>query len=37
MTEAQKRARDKYLSEKVEDVKFRVSKGKKKSIQEHAA
>ena len=37
MTDAQKRARDKYLSEKVEDVKFRVPKGQKALIQEHAA
>ena len=37
MTDAQKRARDKYLNEKVEDVKFRVPKGKKELIREHAA
>jgi predicted HicB family RNase H-like nuclease len=36
MTDAQKRARDKYLSEKVEDVKFRVPKGKKEVIQKCA-
>lgn len=36
-TEAQKRARDKWLAEKVEEIKFRVPKGKKAVIQAHAA
>ena len=36
-TDAQKRARDKWLNEKVEDIRFRVPKGKKVVIQEHAA
>ena len=36
-TEAQKRARDKWLHDKVEDIRFRVPKGKKAIIQEHAA
>ena len=36
-TEAQKRARDKWLRDKVEDIRFRVPKGKKAIIQEHAA
>ena len=37
LTDAQKRARDKWLTEKVEDIRFRVPKGKKAIIQEHAA
>lgn len=37
MTDAQKRARDKWLNEKVEDVRFRVPKGKKEIIQQHVA
>ena len=37
LTDAQKRARDKWLTEKVEDIRFRVPKGKKTIIQEHAA
>ena len=36
-TDAQKRARDKWLRDKVEDIRFRVPKGKKAIIQEHAA
>lgn len=36
-TDAQKRARDKWLNEKVEEIKFRVPKGKKELIQQHAA
>lgn len=36
-TDAQKRARDKWLAERVEDIRFRVPKGKKAIIQEHAA
>lgn len=36
-SDAQRKARDKWLSEKVEDVKFRVPKGKKEKIQVHAA
>lgn len=35
-TDAQRRARDKWLSEKVEEVKFRVPKGKKSEIKAHA-
>lgn len=36
-TDAQRRARDKYLKEKVEEVKFRVPKGVRDEIQSHAA
>lgn len=36
-TESQKRAAEKYLSEKVEDIKIRVPKGKKEIIRTHAA
>ena len=36
-TEAQKRARDKWLSEKVETINLRVSKGKKEVIRKFAA
>ena len=36
-TEAQKRATNKYLSEKVEEVKLRVPKGMKERIRSHAA
>jgi len=36
MTDAQRRAREKWL-EKVEEIKFRVSKEKKELIREHAA
>ena len=36
MTDAQRRAREKWL-EKVEEVKFRVPKGKKETIQKHVA
>lgn len=35
-TEAQKKARDKWLREKVEDMRFRVPMGQKIVIQEHA-
>lgn len=35
-TEAQRRARDKWLSEKVETINVRVPKGKKQLIQECA-
>lgn len=35
-SESQKRARDKWLNEKVEEVKFRVPKGRKAEIKEHA-
>ena len=35
--ESQRRARDKWLKEKVEDVKFRVPNGKKAEIQAHAS
>lgn len=35
-TDAQRKARDKWLSEKVEEIKFRVPKGEKDSIQSHA-
>ena len=37
VTDAQRKARDKWLKEKVDEVKFRVPKGKKVLIQEHAA
>ena len=36
-TDAQKRARDKWLSEKVETINLRVPKGKKELIQHFAA
>ena len=36
-TEAQKRARDKWLSEKVETIAVRVPKGKKEVIKKYAA
>ena len=36
-TEAQKRAVAKWQKEKVEEIKFRVPKGRKIDIQEHAA
>lgn len=36
-TDAQRKARDKWLKEKVEEIKFRVPVGKKSLIQEHAA
>ena len=35
-TEAQRRARDKWLSEKVETINLRVPKGKKAIIKAHA-
>lgn len=35
-TEAQRRARDKWLSEKVETINLRVPKGKKAVFKEHA-
>lgn len=35
-TEAQRRAIAKWQKEKVEDIRFRVPKGEKESIQEHA-
>jgi len=35
-TEAQKRSADKYLKEKVEDIKIRVPKGQKQVIKEYA-
>lgn len=34
--EAKRRAKNKYLAEKVESILFRVPKGEKESIQEHA-
>ena len=37
LTDAQRRANNKYLKEKVEDVKFRVPKGFRDKIQSHAA
>ena len=37
ISEARRRANEKWLKEKVEEIKFRVSKGKKSVIQEHAA
>ena len=36
-SEAQRRASDKWLKEKVEGITFRVPKGKKAAIQQHAA
>lgn len=36
-TDAQKRARDKWLTEKVETINLRVPKGKKEMIQKYAA
>lgn len=36
-TDAQRRARDKWLSEKVDTINLRVPKGEKVAIQEHAA
>lgn len=35
-TASQRKARDKWLREKVEEIKFRVPMGRKKLIQEHA-
>ena len=35
-TEAQRRARDKWLAEKVETINLRVPKGMKATIKEHA-
>ena len=35
-TDAQRRARDKWLTEKVETINIRVPKGKKAIIKEHA-
>lgn len=37
ISDARRRANEKWLKEKVEEVKFRVPKGKKAVIQEHAA
>ena len=37
ISDARRRANEKWLKEKVEEVKFRVLKGKKAVIQEHAA
>ncbi len=36
-TEAQKRSADKYLKEKVEDIRIRVPKGQKQIIKDYAA
>lgn len=36
-TDAQRRARDKWLSEKVDTINLRVPKGEKAVFQEHAA
>ncbi|MDD3194166.1 MAG: hypothetical protein PHE47_10085 [Oscillospiraceae bacterium] len=36
-TDAQRRARDKWLAEKVDTINIRVPKGKKTEIQAHAA
>lgn len=36
-SDAQKRATQKWQQEKVEEIKFRVPKGQKQIIQEHAA
>lgn len=35
-TEAQKKSADKYLKEKVEDIKIRVPKGQKQVIKDYA-
>ena len=35
-TDAQKKAAEKYLSEKVEDIRIRVQKGQKPIIKAHA-
>ena len=35
-TESQKRARDKWITDKTDEIKFRVPKGNKERIQEHA-
>lgn len=35
-TEAQKRSAEKYLHEKVEDIRIRVPKGKKEKIRSYA-
>lgn len=35
-TDAQRHARDKWISEKTDEIKFRVPKGNKERIQEHA-
>ena len=37
ISDARKRANDKWLREKAEEIKFREPKGKKSIIQEHAA
>jgi len=37
VSEARRRANEKWLKEKVEEIKFRVPKGRKALIQEHAA
>lgn len=36
-TESQKKAAEKYLAEKVEDIRIRVPKGQKDIIRAHAA
>lgn len=36
VSDSQRKARDKWLKEKVEDVRFRVPIGKKAIIREHA-
>ncbi len=36
ISDARKRANEKWLREKAEEIKFRVPKGKKAVIQEHA-
>ena len=35
-TEVQKKARKKYLSEKIDEIKFRVPKGEKDLLRSHA-
>lgn len=37
ITDARRRANEKWQKEKVEEIKFRVPKGKKVILQEHAA
>lgn len=36
VSDAQRRAANKYISEKLEEIKFRVAKGKKDIIKAHA-
>jgi predicted HicB family RNase H-like nuclease len=36
-TQAQRRAHDKYIKEKIDELKIRVPKGKKAMLQDHAS